>query len=126
MDVKLLSVEVPTSSCICLPFPKKNLRTRIFSVASEKFGCSVVIDSVVLHFFRTRISVVASAKVWMFSCYQWKCPRPVVSAFRCRKKFFASGYFRSQAKSMDVQLLSIQLSCRTPAKKYGCLVVIDS
>jgi hypothetical protein len=50
----------------------------------------------------------ASAKVWMSSCYQWKCRRPVVSAFRCRKK------------NLRKRL------CSVAGEKYGCSVAIDS
>ena len=137
MDVKLLSVEVSTSSCICLPFPKKN------SSHADIFGCK--------------------RKVWVFSGYSFSvCIQPLIcfsargyplspaQKYGClvvisgsvhvqlylpsveEKKISARGYFRSQAKSMDVQLLSIQLFCifsargypLSPAQKYGCLVVI--
>ena len=50
---------------------KKILRKRLFSVAGEKYGCSVVIDSVVLQ--------DTSEKVWMSSCYRFIVP----CTYRC-------------------------------------------
>jgi len=57
-------------------------------------GCSIL--NVMLHILFSKVFCKskqwrncfgdASAKVWMSSCYQWKCRRPVVSAFRCRTK----------------------------------------
>ena len=78
---------------------EKNLRTRIFSVASEKYGCSVVIDSVLLQ--------DTSEKVWMSSCYRFIVPctyRSLVrsesflvtlscDSLRARKGLLASGSF---------------------------------
>jgi len=78
---------------------KKILRTRIFSVASEKYGCSVVIDSVLLQ--------DTSEKVWMSSCYRFIVPctyRSLVrsesflvtlscDSLRARKGLLASGSF---------------------------------
>ena len=110
MDVKLLSVEVPTSSCICLPCPKKK------SSHADIFGCK--------------------RKVWVFSGYSFSVciqllicfsargyPLTPAQKYRClvvisgsvhvqlylpsvsEKKIFARGYFRSQARSLGVQWL---------------------
>ena len=78
---------------------KKFLRTRIFSVASEKNGCSVVMDSVVLQ--------DTSEKVWMSSCYRFIVPCTYwclvrsesflvtlsCDSLRARKALLASGSF---------------------------------
>ena len=72
---------------LCLPSvveKKISSRADIFGHQRWKFFFFPHILCVFL--FRSRRSVVNSTKVCMSSCPQWKCPRPVVSAFRCGKK----------------------------------------
>ena len=76
----------PHALCFYICFPCT------FSMTT--LGCSIL--NVMLHILFSKVFCKskqwrncfgdASAKVWMSSCYQWKCRRPVVSAFRCRTK----------------------------------------